>query len=94
MKIAVNYSNQSDTETINVAAATYVNGYVIKVTFNDASEKNVDFEPFLSKSQHPSISKYLDLNNFNNFTIVDGNLNWNDYDMIFPVWDLYEGKIN
>ncbi|MBG6111327.1 hypothetical protein H4V97_000432 [Flavobacterium sp. CG_23.5] len=94
MKIAVNYSNQSETEAINVVAATYVNGYVIKVTFTDASEKNVDFELFLSKSQHPSISKYLDLNNFKNFTIVYGNLNWNDYDMIFPIWDLYEGKIS
>ena len=23
----------------------------------------------------------------------DGNLNWNDYDLIFPLWDLYNGRI-
>ena len=48
---------------------------------------------FLSKSFHPSISKYLDENLFRNFEIKDGNLNWNDYDLIFPVYDLYEGNI-
>ncbi|CAN5512853.1 hypothetical protein BH09BAC6_BH09BAC6_28110 [soil metagenome] len=30
---------------------------------------------------------------FCNFEIKDGNLNWNDYDMIFPISELYEGKI-
>jgi hypothetical protein len=32
-------------------------------------------------------------NKFKNFKIIDGNLNWNDYDLIFPVADLHEGKI-
>ena len=44
-------------------------------------------------SLHPSIRKYLDEARFKLFDIIDGNLNWNDYDMIFPVEDLYEGKI-
>ena len=30
---------------------------------------------------------------FKNYEIVDGNLNWNDYDLIFPIEDLYEGKL-
>jgi hypothetical protein len=30
---------------------------------------------------------------FETVNIVDGNLNWNDYDMIFPVWDLYNGAV-
>lgn len=94
MKIAVNYTEKEGLETINIVSATYFTAYVIQVVFSDAVEKAIDFQPFLSKSQHPSISKYLDLNNFKKFDIIDGNLNWNDYDMIFPVWDLYEGKIN
>ncbi len=24
---------------------------------------------------------------------TDGNLNWNDYDLIFPISDLYSGQI-
>jgi hypothetical protein len=31
---------------------------------------------------------------FKKFKIIDGNLMWNDYEMIFPLEDLYEGKIN
>jgi hypothetical protein len=42
---------------------------------------------------HPSIKKYLDERQFSNFNLSDGNLNWNDYGMIFPIWDLYNGKI-
>jgi hypothetical protein len=36
---------------------------------------------------------YKDEKLFNSYKIIDGNLNWNDYDMIFPISDLYEGKI-
>jgi len=44
-------------------------------------------------SLHPSIKKYLDESKFLQYEIVDGNLNWNNYDLIFPVDDLYQGKI-
>ena len=94
MKIAINYTNfDEDIKTIAVIEAVYMSLYKIKVKFDDSSEKVIDFQPFLSKSKHPSISKYKDLNLFQNFKIVDGNLNWNDYDLIFPVWDLYNGEI-
>ena len=49
--------------------------------------------PFLESSLHPSIRKYLDESKFNEYKIVDGNLNWNDYDMIFPIEDLYQGRV-
>jgi hypothetical protein len=35
----------------------------------------------------------MDKERFKQFEIIDGNLNWNDYDMIFPVSDLKKGKI-
>jgi hypothetical protein len=60
---------------------------------SDGKENLVDFKPFLSKSLHPSIKKYLDENMFSNFSLTDGNLNWNDYDLIFPLSDLYNGQI-
>jgi len=92
MKIIVDYKNQ-DIEILSVDKAKYLGNYIIKIKFNDGSEKSVDFKPFLTKSQHPSIKKYLDETLFAKFKIIDGNLNWNDYDLIFPISDLYKGEI-
>jgi len=78
---------------IEVRKAQFIEDFAIRVYFNDGSNKLVDFKPFLEKSHHPEIRKYLDKTKFREFEIVDGNLNWNDYDLIFPVWDLYQGKI-
>jgi len=79
--------------TIRVVTAKYVGDFVIQLQFNDGVEQFVDFKPFLTKSHYPSIKKYLKEESFTCFQITDGNLNWNDFDMIFPVWDLYNGKI-
>ncbi|MCH7658902.1 MAG: DUF2442 domain-containing protein [Bacteroidetes bacterium] len=67
--------------------------YAIRIKFKDGTEKLVDFKSFLNKSQHPSINKYLKEDLFSDFKIVKGNLDWNDHDLIFPVWDLYNGRI-
>jgi hypothetical protein len=77
-----------------VVSAKSTSGYKIQIAFSDGVKKIIDFEPFISESQHPSIRKYLDLELFNQFKIVNGNLNWNDYDMIFPLTDLRNGKIS
>ncbi len=59
-KIIRDYNeNGSVAVKIEVVAANYIGGYTIKITFNDGVEKSVDFKPFLVKSLHPSISKYL-----------------------------------
>ena len=34
-------------------------------------------------------TKYREVEQFKQFSIVNGNLNWNDYEMIFPVASLY-----
>jgi hypothetical protein len=77
-----------------ILSAQYISDYKIKITFDNGLENVVDFELFLSNSQHPSIRKYLDLKKFKQFQIVNGNINWNDYDMIFPLTDLRKGKIS
>lgn len=92
MKIIEEYTERKF-DTIEVISAKYIGDFVIRIHFKDNAEKLVDFKPFLSKSQHPSIKKYLKEDLFSDFKIVDGNLNWNDYDLIFPVWDLYNGRI-
>jgi hypothetical protein len=76
-----------------VKEAEFEGSYKITLFFSDGTSQLVDIGPFLEKSKHPFIRKYLDLNKFKNFKIIDGNLNWNDYDLIFPVADLHEGKI-
>jgi hypothetical protein len=94
MKITVDYSElKKETENLKIVEAKYLSDFVIRISFNDSTEMLVDFKPFLEKSSHPSIRKYLDEKKFSNYKVIDGNLNWNDYDMIFPIWDLYQGKI-
>jgi hypothetical protein len=80
-------------ELIEIKSAKYIGDYAIRVLFVDGSERLIDFKPFLESSLHPSIRKYLDEKKFKQFKIVDGNLNWNDYELIFPIDDLYKGNI-
>jgi len=80
-------------DLIEIKSAKYIGDYAIRVFFNDGTSHLVDFKPFLESSLHPSIRKYLDEIKFMQFELVDGNLNWNDYDLIFPINDLYQGKI-
>jgi hypothetical protein len=94
MKIIVDYKeSKSGLNPIKIESAKYLSDFAIRIKFNDGNERLVDFKPFLSKSLHPSIQKYLDENKFSNFSLTDGNLNWNDYDLIFPLSDLYNGQI-
>jgi len=92
MRIIEEYKD-IDSKTIRIASANYIGDYAVRLKFSDGSEKLIDFKPFLSNSHHPSIRKYLEEKLFSKFQIIDGNLNWNDYDLIFPIWDLYKGEI-
>lgn len=95
MRIIIDYKDFGyGFNQLKIDSARYLSDYAIRIKFSDGNEKLVDFKPFLSKSLHPSIKKYLDENKFSNFSLTDGNLNWNDYDLIFPISDLYNGKID
>lgn len=92
MKISVDY-NDTEVENLLINSAKYIGDYAIRLAFNDGTERLVDFKPFLTKSLHPTIKKYLDEQLFSGFKIIDGNLNWNDYELIFPIVDLYNGRV-
>jgi len=95
MKILIHYEEQEPNfDQLKIDTAKYLSDFAIRLNFSDGANKVVDFKPFLLKSIHPSIKKYLDEERFSSFAIVDGNLNWNDYDLIFPIWDLYTGNID
>ena len=92
MKIIEEYDD-SQIDLVAVKTARYIGDFAIRVHFSDGFHRVVDFKPFLESSLHPSIRKYLDERLFEQFQIVDGNLNWNNHDLIFPIEDLYQGKL-
>ena len=90
MRIVKEY-NDLQVEILEIKSAAYIGDFAIRILFNDGANRLVDFKPFLESSLHPSIRKYLNEEKFKSFELVDGNLNWNDYDLIFPLENLYEG---
>jgi hypothetical protein len=78
---------------IAIEQAKYVEDYVLQLEFSDGKEIEVDFGSFLHQSLNPLIRKYLDVDIFKQFTVEYGDLFWNDYDLCFPIADLYEGRI-
>lgn len=78
---------------ISIIIAEYTGEYKIKLTFSDGIEKEIDFGSFLRDAKNPMARKYLDTKLFRNFKIEYGDIIWNDYEMCFPIWDLYEGKV-
>ena len=93
MRIMTEYDDNVHVDLIEIKSATYVGNFVIRIDFNDGKIQYVDFKSFLHNALHPSIQKYLDESKFKQFVISDGNLNWNDYEMIFPLEELHNGQI-
>ena len=78
---------------ISIISAVHTGEYKIKLTFSDGVEREIDFATFLNSAKNPMARKYLDKKLFRSFEIEYGDIIWNDYEMCFPIWDLYEGKI-
>ncbi len=78
---------------IEINNAQYLKNYKIELLFNDGRRRVIDLGDFLKKAKNPMTRKYLNKNNFKKFKIEYGDLIWGDYEMCFPIWDLYEGRI-
>jgi len=81
-------------KVINIVSATLTGKYKIQLSFDDGVVQEVDFGTFLGKAQHPDIRAYLDENRFNAFRLEHGELVWGDYDLCFPIMDLYLNQID
>lgn len=81
------------TKYISVNRAEYASGYKIRLTFNDGTVRVLDFGPFLKSATNPMLTQYRRPAKFKKFHLDHGDLMWGDYEMIFPVVDLYRGKI-
>ena len=60
---------------------------------NDGHQSVVDLGEFIRQHPHPQYNKYLDPKLFRTFVVDDGNVVWGeDWDLIFPIENLYIGK--
>jgi hypothetical protein len=78
---------------ISIIKAEYAGEYKIKFSFSDGVERLIDFSGFLEGAKNPMAKKYLDKQLFKQYSIIYGDIIWNDYEMCFPIWDLHEAKI-
>ena len=78
---------------INIVAAEPAGDLRLRLRFDDGAEQVVDFKPFLSRSVYPDIRAYLDPVRFAAFRIEYGELVWGDYDLCFPIIDLYRNQV-
>jgi hypothetical protein len=81
------------THYLEISEAKYISGHKIRLTFNDGVVRVMDFEPFLRKASNPDLTQYRQLRKFKSFRLHHGDLMWGDYEMIFPITDLYRGEI-
>ena len=83
----------AEDDLVSVVGAYPVGDYSMQLQFSDGHEQTVDFGPFLTASMNPLIRRYLNPDMFMQFRIEDGDLLWGDYELCFPVADLYENRI-
>ncbi len=78
---------------ISILKAEYLGNYKIQFHFSDGTSRTVDFWSFLNQAKNPMTRKYLDEKLFQDFTIQYGDIIWHEYQLCFPIWDLYKGEI-
>jgi len=77
----------------SITEAKYLGDYRIALVFSDGMRRIIDFGPFLTNARNPMTKKYLDKNLFKSFTLLNGDIMWNDFELCFPIWNLHEGNI-
>jgi hypothetical protein len=78
---------------IDIVRVAQLSDYKLKLYFSDGVERVIDFEPFLRRSRNPMIRTYLVPQKFANFRVEYGNLVWDDYELCFPIADLYGNSL-
>lgn len=79
---------------IMITEAHSVGNLTIEMKFNDNTIQRVNIGEFINSHPHPQYDKYLDEAEFMKFSLDDGNIVWGeDWDLVFPVEQLYAGAI-
>ena len=81
-------------DSIHITKAIDLGNLQVQFFFSDDKSQTVDIGEFIRNNPHPQYCKYLDPKKFRKFTIENGNLVWGkNWDLIFPVEQLYAGKV-
>ena len=81
-------------QTIAVKKVTYIQPFKVEIVFNNNKKTLIDFSTFLNSHRNPQFNKYKKPELFKKFKIQNGNIVWGkNWDMIFPIWNLSQGKI-
>jgi len=78
---------------VYVERARHVKDQALRLFFSNGRQRTVDFGPFLAGSANPHIRAFLDPEKFASFAVRDGDLVWGDWELCFPIADLYRGRI-
>ncbi len=78
---------------VNLVTVTSDGDYRLHLCFDDATEQLIDFYPFLARAVQPDIRAYLDPARFAAFRVEYGELVWGDYELCFPMADLYHNRV-
>jgi len=79
--------------SLSIKSVQHKKLHILVIEFSDGHIEYVDFAPFIFSNKHPDYVQYHEESNFLTYQIVDGNLNWDDYTMIFPINDLRNNKL-
>ena len=78
-----------------VVEARYLGDLSLELVFSDGTQRQMDFAPYLNNHPHPQYSRYLKPHNFKHFSIENGNVVWGkNWDLVFPVEQLYSGQLD
>lgn len=81
-------------KNLQIINADIVGDLIIRLFFNDDTVQDINIGDFIRRHPHPQYNKYLDPKLFSNFNIENGNIVWgDDWDLIFPIEQLHDGKI-
>jgi hypothetical protein len=80
-------------QPIHIVRANPAGGYRLRLDFDDGTAQTADFQPFLARSRHPEFRAFLDPARFASFRLDHGELVWGDYELCFPIIDLYRNRI-
>ncbi len=95
MKISVSYKGGAAAFLPIIEQAEYAGAYSVSLLFSDGVVRKVNFGDFLKKAAHPRVRFYLDECEFKKFKLEGGNIVWGEnWDLIFPIERLYNGKID
>ena len=79
--------------SINITSVEKIAQYKLRLVFDDDTVQEVDFKDFLTQSHHPDIRAYLEECKFDAYHLEFGELVWGDFDLCFPIIDLYQNRI-